>query len=215
MTHSSYSSWGGYSTTTSTDRVDNAFRSHFYALFSQKSVALTTISKWRSELIDQIERHAEFQKILLEQIYITQYEHLGRERELYYQAYYSRETRNNDGQINQLLDQCKALKVELVNLNFTLRDTDFIEITPFDAPKEQRESNINADKNDDSALRTKATTDEASEPTNSQHTPPVVTPKASSSSTNPIEYIHPMVDAFTLHSTSHFTFQSTPNGKRH
>ena len=165
------------------------FEPHLEALLSQKCAALDAISQWRIGLIDKINVHVKQQEDLLEKSFRNQCDHVILENNRYYQAYenYWVKHSRNDMEMRSLLDRCKALQVELVNLHFTSRETEFVDIVVFDAPNEQRESDINADKNGDSALRTKTTTDGASNPTNSQHTPPVVTPKASSSSTNPFE----------------------------
>ena len=187
MSYSSGTCSFKYVTATYIDVIYDTFRTHFEYILHKKTESLDTIGQWRDGLVHQINAHAKQQEDLVERIFNNRHVDLNSQREQSIQAYRNYATLRSDREMAPLLDQCNALKVELVSLNFTSHDTEFIEITSFDEPKKSRESDINADKNEESTSGKKTAMDGTSEPTNNQHTPSGVTPQASSPTTNPSE----------------------------
>jgi hypothetical protein len=134
----------------STSEIYSIFRHHQNSLFDQRQKANQAIDEWSSGLAQQIKDHAFEQKRLVDQAYENQRKYLDDMRENFVATKLIYDRNNDNKEIDRLLDKCRSLKGELVELNFDPREKDFIRVTPIELSErmDQQEFSSNKTEND-------------------------------------------------------------------
>ena len=96
-------------------------------LNEQKLKLLDDITEWSDALIRSIYNHTTRQKYLVDQEYTAQMQNLNRSLKDFLDELHVHEKKNDDNRINQLLEQCSALKFELSTLETNGQTIPFIE----------------------------------------------------------------------------------------
>jgi hypothetical protein len=107
--------------------IYSLFNRYASQLYDRKWELLQGITSWRDALIRQIEEHASKQRSLLEQEYQKQVNYMDDVRRDFLNAARPHEQTGNNEQINQLLAQCKGLKIELAALEYSERPILYVE----------------------------------------------------------------------------------------
>jgi len=69
------------------------------------------------------------------------------------------EEKNNTEEIKRLLEQCKTLKVNLVDLKFPLINKEFIEVTIIEPPKQMQQEEYHSFTTEDDKLKSRSIED--------------------------------------------------------
>jgi hypothetical protein len=122
--------------------IYDIFRRHLNSLLDEQSKANQAINDWCSTLMNQIGDHTRKQRSLVEEAYKIHEKHFEDIRDQSMEIYRLCERTNDTEEIKRLLERCKTLKVNLVDLKFPLINKEFIEVTIIEPPKrlEQVES---------------------------------------------------------------------------
>jgi hypothetical protein len=139
----------------------NYLEYEIYALFERyatqlndrKWELLTDITNWRDTQNRLIEEHASKQRSLLDQEYQKQVTYMGDLRQQYMAAVRPQKQARNDEQINQLLSQCKALKIELADFGYSDRSIPFIEFMNEEQRARRKQNERKTERTEDSKSR--------------------------------------------------------------
>jgi hypothetical protein len=114
---------------------------------------LKDITNWRDTQNRLIEEHASKQRSLLEQEYHKQVTYMEDLRQQYIAAAGPHEQARNNEQINQLLSQCQALKIELADFGYSDRSIPFIEFMNEEQRARKKQNERKAERTEDSKSR--------------------------------------------------------------
>ena len=93
--------------------IRHAFNRHMMTLFAAKWKMLDEITEWRNKLLQWIEEYDKQQRDLLEEFYAKKVTDLNTLRDQTLEQAVKYEEKKETEQMNQLVDQCNTLKVEL------------------------------------------------------------------------------------------------------
>ena len=93
--------------------IQTFFDKHLAKLNEQKGKLLGDVAEWANATIRSIYVYANQQKYCLEQAYVVQVQNLQKTCKEFLDELHASEKRNDTDRINQLLEQCQALKFEL------------------------------------------------------------------------------------------------------
>ena len=126
------------------EEIDETFRYLLKSLDVEQSKAVDAIEEWCAIRMDEIKEHTIQQRQLVYDAKETHQKHLENIRDQYLEINRICDQKNNTDEIRQLLEKCKSFKVNLVDLNFTPKSKDFIEVTIIEPPErlEHEESNL-------------------------------------------------------------------------
>jgi hypothetical protein len=113
------------------------------------------INNWQITQSRVIEDHAYQQKLLLEDEYRKQGSYLNNTRQQFINAARIYEHTSDNGQIDQLLVQCSALKCELAGLESSERTIRFIQFMTEEQIAQKKRNERNTERVDDSKFRNK------------------------------------------------------------
>lgn len=108
--------------------IQKLFVQYEKTLADQKAKHCDDITRWGDTIVSNIYQYVNQQKCLVEQEYVNQIEYLNKTCQQFVEELRVHEEMDNTGQINQLLDRCKALKIELVALEYHGQTIPFIEV---------------------------------------------------------------------------------------
>ena len=106
--------------------IRNAFENYMVKLTEQKHRLTDDITDWSDALMRSIYKHASQQKYLLEQEYVAQMQNLNRSCRDFINELHFHEKKNDTERIEQLFEQCQALKFELSALETNGQTVPFI-----------------------------------------------------------------------------------------
>jgi hypothetical protein len=104
------------------------FEGYQKTLLEQKQKLCDDITGWGDALIQSICKHANLQKCYLDQEYSRQVRELNESRNQFIEDLHVREQMKNTEEINQLLEQCRALKYQLAALEISEQTIPYIEV---------------------------------------------------------------------------------------
>ncbi len=136
--------------------IYNIFRRHLDSLFEEQSKANQAINDWSSNLMTQIGDHARKQILLVEEAYKKHEKHFENVRDQCVEIYRICERNNDTEEIKRLLEQCKTLKVNLVDLKFPLINKEFIEVTIIEPPKQMQQEEYHPVTTEDDKLKNRS-----------------------------------------------------------
>jgi hypothetical protein len=109
--------------------IQMLFEGYQKTLYDQKLKMCDEITEWGDALIQSICKHTNLQKRYLELEYSKQVQDLNRSRNQFIEDLHVREQMKNTEEINQLLEQCRALKYQLATLETTVQTIPYIEVS--------------------------------------------------------------------------------------
>jgi len=98
-------------------------------LVDLQAKAYQEINEWSISLINQIKDHALKQRSLVLEAYNIHRKHLENMREQFVETNSIYERKNDTEEVNRLLERCKNLKVNIVNITYRSSDNEFMEVT--------------------------------------------------------------------------------------
>jgi hypothetical protein len=104
----------------------------------------------------QIGDHARKQILLVEEAYKKHEKHFENVRDQCVEIYRICERNNDTEEIKRLLEQCKTLKVNLVDLKFPLINKEFIEVTIIEPPKQMQQEEYHPVTTEDDKLKNRS-----------------------------------------------------------
>jgi hypothetical protein len=137
--------------------IYDIFTRHHHSLIDQQWKANHAIDDWSTNLVQEIRDYASAQKRLVDQAYQKQQKHLDDMRDQFVEINNIYEDKKNTEEIKRLLDRCKTLKVELVELNFHPCGKEFIQITPIELSERIDQEELSSSKNGDGKFELKST----------------------------------------------------------
>jgi hypothetical protein len=108
--------------------IHKLFEQYEKTLLDQKQKICDDITQWGDALTQSIYRHANLQKSYLEREYSKRVQYLNETYNQFIEDLHVREQMKKTEEINQLLEQCKALKFELAVLETTVQTIPYIEV---------------------------------------------------------------------------------------
>jgi hypothetical protein len=133
----------------STGEIYDAFRRHTNSLYDLQSKANQAIDEWSSGLINEIREHAFKQKLIVQEAHKLHQKHLDDMRDQFLEINSIYEQKRNTEEIERLLEKCKTLEVELVNLTFPSINKEFIEVTVVEPSEQTDQKELNSRKTSD------------------------------------------------------------------
>jgi len=123
-----------------------------FSLSDQQQKANQAIDDWSNGFIKQISDHAFKQRRLVDKAYNIHEEHLKNMRSQFVEINSIYERKNDTEEINRLLERCKNLKVDLVNIMFRSRNNEFIDVTVVEPTERMEPEELNPRKARDDKL---------------------------------------------------------------
>lgn len=139
--------------------IRHIFNRYVNMLFTSKWKIADTITDWSKTLINQIQEHVIQQKNLLEEEYAKKVTCLNTLRDQVLEQVSIYEQNKDTEQINQLINQCNTLKVELAQLAYTTRPIASIQLI-IDEPFTQNTDECNVHKTEDEQCEKKLLEDQ-------------------------------------------------------
>jgi hypothetical protein len=138
-------------------QIYDIFRGHINSLFDRQSTANQAIDEWSIDLINQIRDHTRKQKHLVEEAYKTQRQYFETMRDQFVEINNIYERKNDTEEIKRLLEKCRTLQVELVNIKFASITKEFIEVTPVEPSDQMNQQQLNTGKSGDNKFENRST----------------------------------------------------------
>ena len=132
------------------------FNRHGDRLREQQNEAYQSIDIWHNQILQQIGDYTTKQKYIVRETYKIHEKHLTDIRDQVLEIENICSTKNETTEIEQLLEKCKRMKVELVLTNFPSRQLEFIEIVPVEPPEEMYPAELPVTKTLEDNLRTRS-----------------------------------------------------------
>ncbi|CAF3723256.1 unnamed protein product [Rotaria sordida] len=108
--------------------IRHLFNHHMSMLCNQKWKIIDEITKWSTTLISQIQEHVTQQRKFLDQVYEKKVFCLNTIRDRILKQALIYEQKEDNEQVNQWLNQCNTLKLELATLNYINRPISTIQL---------------------------------------------------------------------------------------
>ncbi|CAF3773402.1 unnamed protein product [Rotaria sordida] len=108
--------------------IRHLFNHHISILCNQKWKIIDEITKWSTTLISQIQEHVTQQRKFLDQVYEKKVFCLNTIRDRILKQALIYEQKEDNEQVNQWLNQCNTLKLELATLNYINRPISTIQL---------------------------------------------------------------------------------------
>ncbi|CAF3881782.1 unnamed protein product [Rotaria sordida] len=108
--------------------IRHLFNHHISMLCNQKWKIIDEITKWSITLISQIQEHVTQQRKFLDQVYEKKVFCLNTIRDRILKQALIYEQKEDNEQVNQWLNQCNTLKLELATLNYINRPISTIQL---------------------------------------------------------------------------------------
>jgi len=108
--------------------IRKLFECYQKTLLAQKFKVYDDITEWADAITLSISKHAKQQKYYIEQEYSKQLRYLNETCNQFIEDLHVQQQMKNTEQINQLLEQCKALKFELAALETTVQTIPYIQV---------------------------------------------------------------------------------------
>jgi len=139
--------------------IRHIFSRHINTLFAAKWKIADEITDWSKKLINQIQEYVTQQRELLEQEYTKKVSRLNTIRDLILEKTLIYEEKNETEQINQLINQCHILKIDLAMLVYIERPIPSIQLIIEEQLTQQSEDECNENKIEDEQSPKKSTED--------------------------------------------------------
>jgi hypothetical protein len=138
-------------------QIYDIFRGHINSLFDRQLEVNQAIDEWSTGLISQIREHAIQQKRLVEEAYRIQRKYFETMRDQFVETSRVYERKSDTEEIKRLLEKCRTLQMELVNIKFSSIHKDFIEVIPVEPPDQINQQELNTGKSGDNKFENQST----------------------------------------------------------
>lgn len=141
----------------SMSQIYDIFGGYTNSLFDRQLEVNQVIDKWCTGLISQIREHAIQQKRLVEEAYRIQRKYFETMRDQFVETSRVYERKSDTEEIKRLLEKCRTLQMELVNIKFSSIHKDFIEVIPVEPPDQINQQELNTGKSGDNKFENQST----------------------------------------------------------
>jgi hypothetical protein len=164
--------------------IRNIFDHHRKALNEQKRKTHDKITEWEDDLIRQVQENATKQKAFVDAECENQISYLSTKRQEFVATASIHEKKDDREAICQLLDECRAVKVELAILEYPEQPTRFVQIKKVKQRTEVNPDSPRTDKSRENRADKKSTVNDNSTTDDNENARTVASARSTSTDSN-------------------------------
>ena len=156
--------------------IFNIFNGYSDRLREQEREAYRAIDDWHKAIITEIGNHTSKQRRLVREAFDTHETHLVNIRDQVLQVNSMCWKKNDTTEIDELVEKCRRMKVELVTINIASRKSEYIDVVPIKPPEQMYPEEYPATKTTDnnSTIKPMSNTEDVSAYNTQAYTPAAV-----------------------------------------